>query len=193
MIAALLLVTPIVLSLMPGTWWDRMGTIQNYEQDASAMGRINAWTYAVNLALDRPLVGGGFQAFNRQLFYKYAPVPEDFHDAHSIYFEVLAEQGFVGFFLFLGLGARAFFTAGGIVRRTRDRPELRWANDLGSMLQVSLVGYAVGGTFLGMAYFDLFYHLCALVVLTHVVVKTELEAQPAAAPPHVQALGGRTP
>jgi hypothetical protein len=46
------------------------------------------------------------------------------------------------------------------------------------MLQVSFVGYAVGGLFLGLAYFDLPYSLLALVVTTHGVVARELrEAQ----------------
>jgi hypothetical protein len=34
------------------------------------------------------------------------------------------------------------------------------------MIQVSLVGYAAGGAFLGMAYFDLPYHLMIILLLT---------------------------
>jgi hypothetical protein len=34
------------------------------------------------------------------------------------------------------------------------------------MVQVSLIGYLVGGTFLSLAYFDLPYNLLVLVVLT---------------------------
>lgn len=177
MIAALIVAAPLALSLMPDSWWARMGTIQTYEQDASAMGRINAWTYAFNLALDHPLTGGGFQCFDKQLFYKYAPNPEDFHDAHSIYFEMLAENGFVGLFLFLGLGASSFFAAGKLKKMVRDKPELEWAGDLGAMLQVSLVGYAVGGAFLGLSTFDFFYHLCALVAVTFALVKAQMNPQ----------------
>jgi hypothetical protein len=33
------------------------------------------------------------------------------------------------------------------------------------MIQVSLVGYAAGGAFLGLAYFDLPYHLMIILVL----------------------------
>ena len=36
-----------------------MGTIANYEQDASAMGRINAWWTAYNVATSR-ITGAGF-------------------------------------------------------------------------------------------------------------------------------------
>ena len=52
----------LVLSIMPQQWFDRMSTVKTYEQDESAMGRINAWHMAFNLAKDRPL-GGGFDAF----------------------------------------------------------------------------------------------------------------------------------
>jgi hypothetical protein len=41
----------------------------------------------------------------------------------------------------------------------------KWASDLAAMIQVSLIGYAVGGAFLGLAYFDLPYHLMIIVLL----------------------------
>ncbi len=81
-----------------------MWTIRDYQEDSSSMGRINAWHFAANLAADRPVVGGGFQVFTPELFQKYAPNPTDFHDAHSIYFESLAEQGYVGLALFVLIG-----------------------------------------------------------------------------------------
>ena len=71
--------------------------------------------------------------------------------------------------------------AGRTIRMARGREDLRWASLLAGMLQVSLVGYAVGGLFLGLAYFDLPYSLLALVVATHGVVARELRGaqQPA--------------
>ena len=65
-------------TLMPAQWDARMSTIIDYEQDSSAMGRINAWTMAVNLAKDR-LLGGGFEIYNGTVFSAYAPVPTDIH------------------------------------------------------------------------------------------------------------------
>ncbi len=174
MIMVGVLAVPVMLSFMPEKWSERMGTIQTYEEDGSAMGRINAWWFAYNLAKDRPLIGGGYRAFTPRLFYRYAPIPEDHHDAHSIYFEVLGEQGFVGLALFLLLGLMAFSSCQWTIRHTRRREELRWAYDLGSMLQVSLLGYAMGGLFLGLAYFDLPYHLIGLAILVKLYVAREL-------------------
>ena len=172
----LIFATPVLWFAMPEEWHDRMGTIQTYEQDGSAMGRINAWWFAYNLALDNPLTGGGFSTFEANLFKRYAPDPFDFHDAHSIYFEVLGEHGFVGITLFLAIGLLALLTAGRAARRARSVKDLSWASDLAAMLQTSLVGYAIGGLFLGLAYFDLYYHLVVLVVLVNERVNEGLRA-----------------
>ena len=170
----LLICGPIFWFAMPTEWHQRMGTITEYEQDGSAMGRINAWKFAFTLAQERPLIGGGFGAFTPELFTKYAPDPDDFHDAHSIYFEVLGEHGFVGFFLFLALGIAALREAGRVSAQARASPELSWAADLGAMLQASLVGYAIGGLFLGLAYFDLYYHLIVLIALLRTAVDEQI-------------------
>ena len=162
-----------LISFMPQKWHDRIESIQNYEQDNSAQGRINAWKFAYNVAKDHPIVGGGFAVFNRDMFLRYAPNPEDYHDAHSIYFEVLGEHGFVGIALFLSLGILALAKGNQIRRASRKQPELLWAYDLASMVQVSLVGYAVAGLFLGLAYFDLYYHLIAVLVITERVMLRE--------------------
>lgn len=153
------------LAILPPQYYERMNTIKTYEQDQSAMGRINAWWVAFNIAKDRPLVAGGFQTFQRRVFQIYAPNPDDSRDVHSIYFQVLGEHGFVGLALFLTLGFMTWSTANRVRRTAYCKPEQKWLADLMAMSQVSLVGYAVGGAFLGLAYFDLPYHVIAIVVL----------------------------
>ena len=54
---------------------------------------------------------------------------------------------------------------------------MRWAKDLAAMIQVSLIGYAVGGAFLGLAYFDIPYLLVAFVVILKLVVHETLQAE----------------
>jgi probable O-glycosylation ligase (exosortase A-associated) len=178
-----ILALALALLFMPPDWVERMRNIPNYQEDLSAMGRINAWWFAFHLANDHPIIGGGLRTFTPALFLEYAPDPTNFHDAHSIFFEVLAEQGYVGLLLFLVMGISTVLLAGRTIRMTRGREELRWAALLAGMLQVSLVGYVVGGLFLGLAYFDLPYSLLALVVATHGVAARELRGanQPASA------------
>jgi probable O-glycosylation ligase (exosortase A-associated) len=173
----LLVFAPIALSIMPQTWYDRMGTIRNYEEDASAMGRVNSWYFAFNLARARPLVGGGFETFSPALFARYAPNPTDVHDAHSIYFEILGEHGFVGLGLFLTLGISLWRTCSRTIRFARDDPDMEDLEQLMRMVQVSFVAYAVSGAFLGLAYFDLFYNLLAITVIAGTLVSAHRRTQ----------------
>jgi probable O-glycosylation ligase (exosortase A-associated) len=184
---ALVLVGAALIAFMPGEWENRMNTIANYEEDASAMGRINAWRMAWNLAVDRPF-GGGYDIYWPEVFQRDAPVPDDVHAAHSIYFQVLGEHGFVGLGLFLLLWIMAWRTAG-VLRRTGPLlPQTQWTTDLGAMTQASLAGYAVGGAFLSLAYFDLPYNLMLLVVLARQwVAEKGWERESVAAPPAVAA------
>ena len=154
----------IMASVMPQAWYDRMNTIETYEQDQSAQGRINAWHTAFNVAKDR-ITGGGFEMWRPPVFRQYAPDPFNVRDVHSIYFEIMGEQGFIGFGLFVLLGLMAWIRAQQIIARCKNDPDRKWASDLAAMIQVSLVGYAAGGAFLGMGYFDLPYHLMIVLVL----------------------------
>lgn len=169
----LLVLAPAVLAFMPQQWYDKMHTIQTYQEDASAMGRINAWWFAWNLARDHPVTGGGFNTFQRGLFKVYAPEPDNYHAAHSIYFNMLGDHGFPGLILFLLLFWLAWRTGNRVIRAVRDAPEYRWAHDLASMIQVSFIGYAVGGAFLSLQYWDLPYHMAAILVLLEEVLRRE--------------------
>jgi probable O-glycosylation ligase (exosortase A-associated) len=154
----------LLLSFMPDQWWERMGTINNYDQDSSANGRINSWWMAWNLAQDR-FFGGGFAVAKPELFAMYAPSPTPVLAAHSIYFMVLGEHGFVGLFLFMLLWFLVWRSAGQLRNEGKKLPQTLWLSHLGAMCQVSLAGYAVGGAFLSLAYYDLPYNILVLVVL----------------------------
>jgi probable O-glycosylation ligase (exosortase A-associated) len=113
-------------------------------------------------------MGGGFDGINQRIIYQlYAPNPLDYHDAHSIYFEVLGDHGFIGLFLFLILGFLTWRMASKAIINTKNIPDLNDLNVLSKMLQVSILAYASGGAFLGLAYFDLYYHLVVLTLLVN--------------------------
>ena len=154
-----------VINFMPESWTMRMNTIQTYDEDGSALGRINAWWMAFNLANSR-FLGGGFEIYTASVFALYAPIPDDIKVAHSIYFSVLGEHGYVGLILFLSLGWLAFRTTKRIRKQTEKHNETQWVNQLAAMCQVSLVGYAVGGAFLSLAYFDLPYNILIILVVS---------------------------
>lgn len=166
---------PPLLAFMPEQWSQRMDSINTYEEDGSVQGRFNAWWMAFNLAKDRPLTGGGFEVAMPELFYRYAPNPFDVHAAHSIYFQALGEHGFVGLGLYLLLAFLTWRTGSWIIRNTASFEEYKWASSLAKMIQVSLIGFYVGGAFLSLLYFDVPYYLIAVMVVTRVVVEKELK------------------
>jgi len=162
-IMALLPLALVVLYVMPEEWFERMHTIETYEQDQSAMGRIYAWNNAIDLA-NMSFMGGGFRAVTG-----YGGT-----DSHSNWFGVLGEQGWVGLAMFVLLHLFTWRTATRIIKAAKPHKSLYWARDLAAMIQVSLVGYMVSGSFLGLQYFDLFYHLIAIVVIAKVLVEREV-------------------
>ena len=181
LICASLVGAALALTIAPDKWYDRMHSITTYQEDGSAQGRFQAWKYAYKVAVMRPFTGGGFLAGgDNALFIQLVPEAETSRAAHSIYFEVLGEHGFIGLALFLLIGASALLTGTWVISRTKNRPELTWASNLAAMLQVSMVGYAVGGAFLSQALFDLYWVLVVIMIQTKLIVAKELAAERAA-------------
>lgn len=178
--AVLLLLIPILLTAMPAEWTGRMHTIDNYQEDGSAMGRINAWQFAINVANHFPL-GGGFICFTPPMYKQFAPNPDYVVVAHSIYFQVLGEHGYVGLFLFLLLFFLTWRTGSRIVRKCGTNPEYAWAVTTAKMCQVSIIGYLTAGAFLAMAFYELPYYILALLVSIEKVLF--LAPQPDNTPP----------
>lgn len=168
----LIVVGSILIAFMPDQWSQRMNTINSYEEDRSALGRISAWWTAWNLAWHYP-AGVGFNVARADLFALYSPYPDMVHAAHSIYFQVLGNHGFVGLFMFLAIWFTTWRNASWILKNATKYPEAKWCVDIANMMQVSLVAYAVGGAFLSLAYFDLPYNIMALVVITRLWVQRQ--------------------
>lgn len=158
-----LIVAAIAFVITPIEWVNRIESIANYEQDASAVGRFDAWTFAWRYALDHPILGGGFLVnIDPNIFYQYVPNAITARAMHSIYFEVLGEHGFVGFGLFMALLGSTWRGFAQVRRTCRD--SAAWARDLAGLGQVSLVAYATAGVFYNLAFFDLFYLVVAMQV-----------------------------
>jgi putative inorganic carbon (HCO3(-)) transporter len=167
------------MSLMPEKWFARMESIGQYGTDASVQGRFNAWNHAFNIVKARPLIGGGFGTFTAPVYAEYSPGVKSLA-GHSIYFECLGEQGIVGLGLFLAIWLSAFRDARRTIRLAREREDLKNMGELARMLQISLIGYAIGGAFLSLTYFELFYGLVVLCAATRFVVEDKL-SQPSEA------------
>ncbi|MBK8175959.1 MAG: O-antigen ligase family protein [Rhodospirillales bacterium] len=132
--------------------------------DESAMGRVEAWQTAVNMALAHPITGVGMMTFVDNYF----DYTDEWHGravaAHSVWFQVLAEAGFIGFFTFVAMiGA----TAGKLLRATRRLEAAdgdAYARATAMSLLAGIAGFVVSGTFLSQAYTWPIYILLALSV-----------------------------
>jgi probable O-glycosylation ligase (exosortase A-associated) len=159
-------------ALIPEHWFTRMDTIATYQQDESAQTRLTAWGVAYSLALERPL-GGGFRTLTAEVWSRFVPGWDRHTDAHSIYFQVLAEHGFVGLAVFLALILSTLATLRSVKPDPAREPELAWLGYWARMLEVAFYAYLVSGAFLGLSYFDLFYQLVAIAVVLKVLFQRE--------------------
>ena len=185
-LATLLVVALGLVSVAPDEWKARMGTIETANtEDNSFKLRLLSWHAYASAAIDRPLTGAGLYALqSAPVFFAYAPgrdVIDVDNDrpraAHSIYFQVLGDLGFLGLAVYLALLVTGFRNARWIAREADGKPELDWMGDLARMIQVSMIAFCVSGAALSMAFYD--YFLSLLIVLAGV-------RQMAAAPSRVR-------
>jgi probable O-glycosylation ligase (exosortase A-associated) len=162
----------------PGKWIERMETLRTAAQtDSSAKSRFFAWKFSTLLALDHPVLGGGFETFTPEMYDRYGMGGQEIvHGPHSIYFQMLAEHGFPGLMIFVTLLGSCMLTCQRIKRRCRRYDPGSWLIPYCNMVTASLCAYAVSGAFLGRAYFVMFYQLVATTILLTAFARTELAA-----------------
>lgn len=160
----------LALNFMPDSWWARMDSLETYQEDESAMGRVRIWAAAVEIALTYPWTGAGFYATYTQAVLDAVAPGTRALATHSIWLEVLSEHGFPTFFVWLGIIVAGVLYSIRIAGLARGRPELRWAGDLARMSQVSIVAYTTAGTFLSLSYWDCFWTLVVLLAAVHGLV-----------------------
>jgi probable O-glycosylation ligase (exosortase A-associated) len=169
-----------VLPLMPA-YVERLSTITDYEQEASARGRIDAWRVAGNMIVDNPLFGVGFERFQDE-YQNYDYRGKDKLDAgtgrkvaHNSYFQIWAECGTPALLLYLTLIALSYWDVWRVRQQARWRYHASWILSWTTMFEASLTAFVVGSAFLNRAHFDLFYHLVAIILVFGVVVRREME------------------
>lgn len=164
----------------PNEWYSRMDTIAEANQDASFMGRVVAWKLSFIMAVENPLLGGGFKSLeyfpvwsdlsrnfdSYPFFYTGDAVPDPHQGraAHSIYFQVLGEQGPIGFILFISIILLTLNKAKAIYKVSLQ-PEDQWIRLLVQAISLSVFAYCVGGAALSFAYFEMLYALSGLIAV----------------------------
>lgn len=170
-----------IAHLASDDWVARINSIESASDDASFMGRVVAWKLSFILAMQNPFFGGGFKSleyfpvwtelsrdfFSYSWFYTGDLLPDTRvgRAAHSIYFQVLGDHGFVGVGMYTAILILSFLKARSVARQARQRGAPDWLRTLATMLQLSIFIFAVGAGALSFAYFDMIFALIALVIV----------------------------
>jgi len=166
------------IPFLPSSFTARMGTIETHDSDESASTRVAVWQWTLHYVKDHPF-GGGFNAYLQNSFTYNKPVTVDMGGGitetqiqsvtdkarayHSAYFEMLGEQGYAGFALWLLLHVTGLWQMEKLRRRYIkraktdkragvSRPEDAWKAPLADALQQAQLIYLVGALFVGIAF-----------------------------------------
>ena len=193
------LMAALAISLLTSSAWNqRISTVGDYDTEGSALGRILVWRWTLNYVASHPF-GGGFNAYiiDRIQF----PPDADGHVLvvhgkafHSIYFEVLGEQGWVGLALFALIVGFALWELRAVARLARRMRQLAWARELAFALQVALLTLLACGAFIGIGFQPMLYYLIGIsaCLREHVrQVEARGDAREPAAPRAVPPAAGR--
>ncbi len=186
-IAGVVLAAIAVLAYAPDTYLKRMGTMSNYEEDGSAMGRIHAWQAGINMFVDNPVLGVGAGHFPVSFGTKYRPASATsprWKTAHSMYFLILGElalPGIITLFVLLIGSVRASTRMRRMMaaRLARDRRLPGFLNPEDRMLYMlngSMLGFSIAGAFLSVAYYPHVFVLAALMIVGRRIAQQQLEA-----------------
>ncbi|MBI5588809.1 MAG: O-antigen ligase family protein [Deltaproteobacteria bacterium] len=154
------------------TYWNEMRTISDPEESTTKQ-RIEQWTSAWHMFLDKPLGVGGE---NYPVWYPDYQNPDIKRsmwgrEAHSLWFTLLPELGIFGVIIYFSLiyyNLRDIFSI--IKLKYRTDENLRYAYYLSLALLASLAGFFSAGSFISVLYYPHFFYLTAMTVAIKKIV-----------------------
>jgi probable O-glycosylation ligase (exosortase A-associated) len=175
-IAAIAILTAVVVLATPQSAWHRFGLLKNatstenlqaVDAEGSAEQRFEIWKVAVAIIRDHPVSGVGLGAykFAHQEYAQsnaFSPIAGGMRDTHSTYLNVMAEAGVVGFMLFMSIFGLEMVHSERVRRRIQSNSP-RFAQQL-LYLNLGLLGYLLAGIFGSFAGLSFPYIYLALLV-----------------------------
>jgi len=188
--AGLAIILAVVFFTASDRYWSQMQTVLNPHEDYNATsetGRLKIWERGMTYMARNPVVGVGVLNFQvaegtissmarRQEY----GVGVRWGAAHNSFVQIGAELGIPGLLMFVGLIASVFVTLRRVAREAARVASQRNVARMAQSLMAAMVGFAVGGFFLSLAYADFLYCLVALAVALHKT--TRVAAAPAPLP-----------
>ena len=181
MLFASTIIVAIVLPTLPDTFWNRMTTIQTYQEaeDTSALGRFHFWQVAREMAAAHPFLGVGYHGYN--LSYddydssqgKYGHL----RAAHNSPLAVVAELGYLGLAIYMIIILSSLEACHRVRKLAATDPSLLDFSQSATALITSLLVFLVGGFFVTFQYQEMLWHFFGLTI-----VLTELANQHSSRP-----------
>ncbi len=177
----------MAIPFLPQSYFERMSTISSHDGDQSASTRVAVWEWTWDYVAENPR-GGGFDIYRANKFtyrmpertgegntqsIEYKEVVDEGRAFHSAYFEVLGEQGYLGFLVWIWLQLLGLWHMERIRRKWRKRTGEgeRWQAPFATALQYAHIIYLVGALFQGIAYQPFIMMLIGLQIALHVYCK----------------------
>ena len=165
---------------------ERAGTFQEIEKDNSSQQRFGSWEFCALVGLKNPIFGAGIDHYSLKMYETYSPEYAERWDlkrwggkawsCHSMWFTILGEHGVFAFLIWVGLLGSCMWSLGRLKRYGLAAQECAWLVPWADTLRMSFVGFAVAGTFLDFAYFDVYYQLVAAVIILKELQRQQLTA-----------------
>ena len=173
--AVVVLAIPVLSSqMLPDRVVNRYEDLAMLQEEESAGTRLWTWEYCRRVGFANPLTGAGFNFVSVETWNQYYPEFLAWHHriaaCHGTAMTVLGEHGFPGFLLWIGLLGSCVASATRIRRAaSRAGADGVWVVAIADMLLAAFAAYMVGGMFVDLNYFDIFYQLIAMVVMLKVL------------------------
>mgnify|MGYP001067677093 CR=1 FL=1 len=162
-IPIILIMGTFALPLVPTTYFERLGTIVNIEEDQtnSAQTRLADMKVALDVALSKPIVGSGIAM---SLLALNEARGEEWLDVHNVYLQLAVDMGLMGLLLYLLLLFQCLRVAGRASKGRAGKPAEPRMVFLAEGLFVSLLAFALSAMFYPVAYNFYFFYFAGMAI-----------------------------
>lgn len=189
-------IVAVLFAVTSDRWSSRIETVVDYRNENSAFVRILVWRWALDFVASHPF-GGGFWAYVTNWI--EIPVADGGLPAmmfarawHNIFIAALAEHGYPGLIMYVGLIVLVMLAMRRVYRLTRGLPEFEWCAGLAQMLQLTLLLLCVTGMFTEFGWQPVIWYQFSMAVCLREYVRRVVEPRttPATAVSAVQTAAG---
>jgi len=154
----------------------RMETIQSYEEEGSAMGRVESWMRAIEMVKTYPLGkgGGGWKYYSPI----YIPEIVEAYDGeprsvHNTFLEAATDWGVQGLFLYLLFLCFTLLQLHKIRKIKETNDDIFFYTE-STAIEIGLIGFLISAIFGVRLYSESLYWYCALATALYNIQYTEL-------------------